>query len=68
LKTSGSIRHPELKEKIHCVAMVVDADQVKNIKYETKKRLLDVKGMCVTKGMFSIREEIITIQYVTRFY
>jgi len=50
LKTPASIRNPQLKDEIHCVAILVDATHVNSICDEMKKQLMNIIQLCGRKG------------------
>jgi len=50
LKTPGFNKNPELKDEIHCVAVLVDANHVASLNDEMKKQLMDIIKLCGRKG------------------
>ena len=50
LKMPGSIRSPQLKDEIHCAAVLVDATHVTSLKDGIQKKLMKKINLCGRKG------------------
>lgn len=50
-KTPGFIESPELKDKIHCVAFVVDGSTIELIPEKTREQLKDLQSLMNRKGI-----------------